>query len=342
MAADLPLALDLLAACLTGVPPCRGRPRGGRRRPGPCGERLLRAAAALDVGRAPSEAWAVLACRGTSWPAAAARALARAGEGGAPVAARRRPARGAGPRGRPRAGPGGGRAGGRAGRRPAGAVLPAGLRPARRRAGGGRARGAPARRPVAPDGAAPGACRAASSPSAPARGGLPGWVSRRRPVCRDLPVEADLRPQLPGWIRAQEAGASGPAHGSGSASAASPGGSRAGGRCVGTCRWKRTCARGSGGISRRRPCVGTCPGSACVRSLPGRSRAGAGASGPARGSAPAAALHTCPAASTERVRQGLDPPGRQRQPGRTTVRQPAPASPPTLTRRSTVPAVRPS
>ena len=87
LAADLPLALDLLAACLTGG---AGLPEAVRAVaeavPGPCRTRLLRVAAALEVGRSPAEAWSALALPGDELAAAAARALARAGEGGAPVA----------------------------------------------------------------------------------------------------------------------------------------------------------------------------------------------------------------------------------------------------------------
>jgi Flp pilus assembly protein TadB len=85
VAASLPLALDLLGACLAG---------GGslvavlssvaQATPGPCGQRLSRVAAALVVGTPPEEAFRAL---GTTGPAgAAARALCRASEGGTPVA----------------------------------------------------------------------------------------------------------------------------------------------------------------------------------------------------------------------------------------------------------------
>lgn len=87
---DLPLLLDLLAACLAGgatLPAAAASVASAL--PGPAGERLAGVAAALAVGTPPSQAWAVLA-----GPAPdddplgpAARSLARAAEGGAPVAA---------------------------------------------------------------------------------------------------------------------------------------------------------------------------------------------------------------------------------------------------------------
>jgi pilus assembly protein TadC len=54
---------------------------------GPCGDRLLAVGAALAVGSSPPEAWAELAAGSEEDPLApAARMLARAAEGGAPVA----------------------------------------------------------------------------------------------------------------------------------------------------------------------------------------------------------------------------------------------------------------
>ena len=87
-AADLPLALDLLAACLAGgaalVPALRVVAEAVS---GPCGLRLALVAAALDVGSPPQEAWGRLSAAADEELAGqAARALARAGEGGAPVA----------------------------------------------------------------------------------------------------------------------------------------------------------------------------------------------------------------------------------------------------------------
>lgn len=105
-AADLPLALDLLAACLAGGAPLPAAVSAvAVALPGPCGRRLTRVAAALDVGSRPEEAWSALLAAAGPTPAApatsasrspdageelaasAARALVRAAEGGAPVAA---------------------------------------------------------------------------------------------------------------------------------------------------------------------------------------------------------------------------------------------------------------
>ena len=109
---DLPLALDLLAACLAG-----GASLGAAVSavaaavPGECGDRLQQVAAALSLGSAPQEAWAALAggdreerhdgaAMSSGWRAGggsrdaaddvagpAARTLARAAETGAPIAA---------------------------------------------------------------------------------------------------------------------------------------------------------------------------------------------------------------------------------------------------------------
>lgn len=85
---DLPLALDLLSACLLGgaaLPVAARAVSGGV--PGPCGERLAAVAAALAVGSPPAEAWTALAGGDPQDPLGpASRALARAAEGGAPVA----------------------------------------------------------------------------------------------------------------------------------------------------------------------------------------------------------------------------------------------------------------
>lgn len=86
---DLPLALDLLSACLAGGAPLQAAiPAAAAAVGGECGDRLGRVAAALTVGTPPLEAWAYLGT-GTEDGAAgpAGRALARAGETGAPVAA---------------------------------------------------------------------------------------------------------------------------------------------------------------------------------------------------------------------------------------------------------------
>lgn len=86
--ADLPLVLDLLAACLAG-----GAALGdaavavAEAVPGPAGRRLGRVSAALRVGSPPGEAWLALAAGSSDDPLhPAARALARAADGGAPVA----------------------------------------------------------------------------------------------------------------------------------------------------------------------------------------------------------------------------------------------------------------
>lgn len=86
--ADLPLALDLLAACLAGGAPLAVAAQVvGDAVPEPCGRRLRLVAAALHVGSPPSDAWVALA----PWTddglvGRAVRTLGRAGEGGAPVA----------------------------------------------------------------------------------------------------------------------------------------------------------------------------------------------------------------------------------------------------------------
>ena len=90
--ADLPLALDLLAGCLSGgASPGEAAHAVGRAIGGPCGTRLLAVASALAVGSTGQDAWLRLSGPdGRAGPdplAAAARALSRAAEGGAPVAA---------------------------------------------------------------------------------------------------------------------------------------------------------------------------------------------------------------------------------------------------------------
>ena len=106
LAADLPLLLDLLGACLAGG---AALPEATRvvaaAVPGPAGQRLAEVGALLSVGAPPEQAWAALTGRartgrtesvahpdrdaldGSDPLAAAARALARATDGGAPVAA---------------------------------------------------------------------------------------------------------------------------------------------------------------------------------------------------------------------------------------------------------------
>ena len=92
LAGDLPLVLDLLAGCLAGgASPGAAASAVGRAVGGPCGDRLLGVAGAMSVGTTGEDAWARLAGPGgvaSDDPlAAAARALSRAAEGGAPVAA---------------------------------------------------------------------------------------------------------------------------------------------------------------------------------------------------------------------------------------------------------------
>ncbi len=92
LAADLPLLLDLLSACLTGgAALSRAAEAVAAAVPGPAGRRLAAVGSALAVGTAPPEAWRLLAgagatARGEDPLAAAARVLARAADGGAPVA----------------------------------------------------------------------------------------------------------------------------------------------------------------------------------------------------------------------------------------------------------------
>jgi pilus assembly protein TadC len=85
--ADLPMALDLLAACLGGGASTPAAVRAvAEAVPGPAGERFAQVGAALDVGAPPGEAWQRLALDDADGLAAgAARALTRAADGGAPV-----------------------------------------------------------------------------------------------------------------------------------------------------------------------------------------------------------------------------------------------------------------
>lgn len=95
LARELPLALDLLAACLSGGAGLATSVRAvAEAMPGPCGRRFGQVATAIAVGSTPAEAWSALAAvdpagrpAGNPVGASAARALARAGDGGAPVAA---------------------------------------------------------------------------------------------------------------------------------------------------------------------------------------------------------------------------------------------------------------
>jgi len=89
---DLPLVLDLLAACLLGGAALPAAATAvSVAVPGPAGRRLATVSAALGAGFAPAQAWSGL---GGGEPgrrddplAGAARTLSRAAEGGAPVAA---------------------------------------------------------------------------------------------------------------------------------------------------------------------------------------------------------------------------------------------------------------
>lgn len=87
--ADLPLLLDLLAACLAGGAPLAVAASAvAAALPGPAGRRAAAVGAALAVGCPPGEAWQALAGAGPEDPLApAARALSRAADGGAPVGA---------------------------------------------------------------------------------------------------------------------------------------------------------------------------------------------------------------------------------------------------------------
>ena len=86
LAAQLPLCLDLLAACLAGgAAPVDAVRAVAEAVPGACATRLSRVASALAVGCSPAEAWRRFADDGGS-AGAAARALARAADSGAPVA----------------------------------------------------------------------------------------------------------------------------------------------------------------------------------------------------------------------------------------------------------------
>jgi pilus assembly protein TadC len=89
LAADTPLVLELLAACLAGgAPPAAAATASTAAVQGPAGARLSGVAAALAVGSPPGRAWTTLGGGDPADPLApAARALARAAEGGAPVAA---------------------------------------------------------------------------------------------------------------------------------------------------------------------------------------------------------------------------------------------------------------
>lgn len=104
LAADLPLVLDLLSACLAGGASLPAAADAvALAVPGPAGRRLAEVSAALASGFPAAQAWLVLAGHASGSAAArsafpwsageedplasAARTLARAAEGGAPVAA---------------------------------------------------------------------------------------------------------------------------------------------------------------------------------------------------------------------------------------------------------------
>ncbi|GAC1442948.1 MAG: hypothetical protein NVSMB55_15050 [Mycobacteriales bacterium] len=89
LVADLPLTLDLLAACLAGGSTLAGAICAvAGAVGGPCGARLAAVGDAQAVGTPPAEAWLALAAGRPDDPlASAARVLGRAAEGGAPVAA---------------------------------------------------------------------------------------------------------------------------------------------------------------------------------------------------------------------------------------------------------------
>jgi pilus assembly protein TadC len=86
---ELPLLLDLLAACLAGgASLSRAASAVASALPGPCGRRFAAVVDTLAVGTPPGEAWLALAGGSVDDPLApTARLLARAGEGGTPVAA---------------------------------------------------------------------------------------------------------------------------------------------------------------------------------------------------------------------------------------------------------------
>ena len=92
LAADLPLLLELLSACLAGgAALSQAADAVAIAVPGPAGRRLAAVASALAVGMPPAHAWRLLAGPTSATPeqdplAPAARVLARAADGGAPVA----------------------------------------------------------------------------------------------------------------------------------------------------------------------------------------------------------------------------------------------------------------
>ncbi|MCX5398655.1 type II secretion system F family protein [Streptomyces sp. NBC_00102] len=84
-ARQLPLAADLLAACISaGAGPRQAAEAVGESLRGPLGERLVRAAVEIRLGGDPSRAWGLLGEIPGAGPLA--RCLDRAGETGAPAA----------------------------------------------------------------------------------------------------------------------------------------------------------------------------------------------------------------------------------------------------------------
>ncbi|AZM54606.1 hypothetical protein DMA15_20290 [Streptomyces sp. WAC 01529] len=82
---QLPLAADLLAACVTaGASPVSAARAVGESLRGPVGERLTRGAAEVRLGSEPADAWRQLAAIPDAAPLA--RLLERAGDSGAPAA----------------------------------------------------------------------------------------------------------------------------------------------------------------------------------------------------------------------------------------------------------------
>ncbi len=85
--ADLPVAADLLSACLlAGAPPVAAVVTVSTAVGGPVGDELRAAAAAVQLGGDPARCWAALSARPEL--ASLGRALSRSGEGGAPLAER--------------------------------------------------------------------------------------------------------------------------------------------------------------------------------------------------------------------------------------------------------------
>lgn len=86
-ARQLPLAADLLAACIAaGASPVSAAQAVGEALQGPVGERLARGAAEIRLGAEAADAWQRLAA--LPGAAALARLLERAGDSGVPAAAR--------------------------------------------------------------------------------------------------------------------------------------------------------------------------------------------------------------------------------------------------------------